>query len=142
MKVLTTIGRRENITIAELGLHNIIAKIDTGAYTTALHCTQICEKEENGTKKLYFTVLDPSHSDYNSHQYCFADYWKKSIKNSFGEKEERFVISALLTIGYRTIRTRISLTDRGTMRYPILIGRRFLKNKFLVDVSKVHMLTI
>ncbi len=137
MKPFSIIGRRENITISELGLHNIVAKIDTGAYTTALHCSQIIERDVDGVKKLFFTVLDPSHSDYNSHEYCFANYWKKTIKNSFGEKEERYIISAIVSIGKRNIRSRISLTDRGTMRYPVLIGRRLLKNKFLVDVSKV-----
>lgn len=140
MKRLTLVGRREYITIAELGLYNVIAKIDTGAYTAALHCNQIEEREINGEKKLFFTVLDPSHSDFNSHEYCFADYWKKSIKNSFGETENRFVISTLINIGNRKIRLRISLTNRGAMRYPVLIGRRLLKNKFIVDVSKVFIL--
>lgn len=140
MKALNTIGRREYITVPELDLYNVIAKIDTGAYTAALHCTQIEEREINGEKKLIFTVLDPSHSDYNSHEYCFANYWKKTIKNSFGEIEERFIISVLIYIGDRKIRSRISLTDRGSMRYPVLIGRRLLKNKFIVDVSKVFVL--
>lgn len=140
MKALNTIGRREYITIPELNLYNVIAKIDTGAYTAALHCNQIEEREVSGEKKLFFTVLDPSHSDYNSHEYCFANYWKKTIKNSFGESEERFIISVLICIGTRKVRSRISLTDRGSMRYPVLIGRRLLKNKFIVDVSKVFVL--
>ncbi len=125
------IGRRETIDFPELNLFGIVAKIDTGAYTTALHCHDI--REENGI--LYFKLLDPSHPEYNKQEQKFTDYTQKEIKNSFGETEKRYIIKTIIKIGRRKIKSVISLTDRGTMRYPVLIGRKFLKNKFVVDVS-------
>ena len=129
-----TIGRRESIDFPELGLYGITAKIDTGAYTTALHCHDI--REENGV--LYFKLLDPSHPDYTEKEQKFTTYSHKEIKNSFGESEKRYIIKTIIRIGKKRIKSVISLTDRGTMRYPVLIGRKLLKNRFIVDVSLLN----
>ncbi len=118
------IGRRELVDFPELHVHGIFAKIDTGAYSNTLHCSEIKVKE----KKLCFKVLDEK-------EHCFENFSQKKIKNSFGEAEKRFVIKTKIRIAGRTIKSIISLTDRGNMRYPVLIGRRLLKNKFVVDVS-------
>ncbi len=133
-----TIGRRETVDFPELGLTGITAKVDTGAYTTALHCHDI--REENGI--LYFKVLDPTHADYTEQEQQFKNYSRKEIKNSFGEIEKRFIIKTVIKIGPRRIKSVISLTDRGTMRYPVLIGRKLLKNRFIVDVSLLNILPI
>lgn len=128
------IGRRELISFPELGLHGITAKVDTGAYTTALHCHDI--REENGV--LYFKLLDPTHPEYTKQDHKFTDYFQKEIKNSFGETEKRYMIKTVIKIGRKRIKSVISLTDRGTMRYPVLIGRKLLKNRFIVDVSLLN----
>ncbi|MFI5141814.1 MAG: RimK/LysX family protein [Bacteroidia bacterium] len=47
-------------------------------------------------------------------------------------------MKTLLIIGHKRIRTAVSLTDRGNMRYPVLIGRKMIKNKFIIDVAKIH----
>ncbi len=132
------IGRREVIDFPELELYGIIAKIDTGAYTTALHCHDI--REEDGV--LYFKLLDPSHQDYNEQEQKFTEYFQKEIKNSSGEVEKRYIIKTIIKIGRKRIKSVISLTDRGTMRYPVLIGRKLLKNKFIVDVALLNYLTL
>ncbi len=132
-----TIGRREVVDFPELGLFGITAKIDTGAYTTALHCHDI--REENGI--LYFKLLDPSHPEYTEKEHHFTAYFQKEIKNSFGEIEKRYIIKTTVRIGNKRIKSVISLTDRGTMRYPVLIGRKLLKNKFVVDVGLLFNLT-
>jgi hypothetical protein len=131
------IGRREKVDFAELGIFGITAKIDTGAYTSVLHCSDI--KEENS--KLYFKLLDSTHPEYNEQVHEFEAYFKKDFKNSFGESETRYVIKTIVKIGHKRIKALISLTDRGTMRYPVLLGRRFLKNKFIVDVSLINHLS-
>lgn len=128
------IGRREIVDFPELKLFGIEAKVDTGAYTTALHCHDI--REENGV--LYFKLLDPTHPDYSEKELSFRDYTQKEIKNSFGETEKRFIIKTVVKIGRKRIKSLISLTDRGTMRYPVLIGRKLLKNKFVVDVGLLN----
>src|ERR1700733_14865226 len=95
LKEKLTIGRRETIDFPELGLYGITAKIDTGAYTTALHCHDI--REENGV--LYFKLLDPTHPDYDQQEQKFPDYFQKEIKNSFGEIEKRYIIKTIVKIG-------------------------------------------
>jgi len=125
------IGCRERIDFPELNLFGIEAKIDTGAFTSVLHCHDI--REEDGI--LYFYFLDPSHPEYNNVEQKFTNYTQKEIKNSFGEIENRYIIKTIIKIGHKRIKSVISLTDRGTMRFPVLIGRRLLKNKFIVDVS-------
>jgi hypothetical protein len=134
IKEKLTIGRREVIDFPELGLYDITAKVDTGAYTTALHCHDI--REENGV--LYFKLLDPTHPDYDQQEQKFSEYFQKEIKNSFGEIEKRYIIKTIVKIGNKRIKSVISLTDRGTMRYPVLIGRKLLKNRFIVDVSLLN----
>jgi len=126
------IGRKETVDFPELEISGITAKIDTGAYSNTLYCRDICIKE-NGF--LCFKVLDPEHPTLNRTEHCFSEFSMKKIKNSSGIAEERYIIKTIIRIAGRTIKSIISLTDRGNMRYPVLIGRRLLKNKFVVDVS-------
>ena len=131
------IGRREKIDFPELKLSGIIAKVDTGAYTTALHCDKIVEK--NGV--LYFTPLGPLDNGYTGEQHSVTIYDQKEIRNSFGEVEKRYIIKTTIKIGRKRIKALISLTNRGKMRYPVLIGRKLLKNRFIVDVAQLEALT-
>jgi len=132
-KKIKLVGRREFVDFPELGLHHIEAKIDTGAYTTALHCEYIHVHYENSNTFLYFTI-EPGQKE----PFRFEQFTQKKIKNSFGEMEERFVISTLICLGGKKIRSTVSLTNRDTMRYPVLAGRRLLKGKFLIDVGRKH----
>jgi hypothetical protein len=131
-----TIGRREYIDFPELGLNNIIAKIDTGAYSSAIYCHEI--REQDGT--LIFRLLHPSFDNYNPQEHRFLEYSQKKIKNSFGEIEVRYTIKTTIKMGRRQIKSVFSLTDRRDMRYPVLIGRKILKDRFIIDVSLVNTL--
>ena len=129
------IGRTVLVDLPKLRLKGIAAKIDTGAYYCTLHCHHIKVQEKAGKQVLYFNLLDPSHPEYNDKTKRFYEYTEKMIKNSFGEMEKRYLISTSIRINKRRIRTLISLTDRGNMKYPMLIGRKLLRNKFIVDVT-------
>ena len=129
------IGKKEIVDFPELGIVGISAKIDTGAYTSTLHCRDINIKKEEGQKILCFKVFNPAHSVFGEQEHCFKEFTEKKIKNSFGEVEKRYMITTKIKIAGRLIKSIISLTDRGKMKYPVLIGRRILKNKFIVDVS-------
>ena len=135
---LKLIGRREYVDFPELNIFRIEAKIDTGAYTSALHCKDIKIKQMNGKDVLCFKLLDETHPEYNEQEHCFEDFIQKNIKSSSGEKELRYVIKTLIVIGSKRIRTTVSLADRANMRYPVLIGRKMIKNKFIIDVAKLH----
>jgi hypothetical protein len=94
---------------------------------------------ENSKPILYFTLEPAEVNSPEPKTLRFEEFTQKTIKNSFGEMEERFVIKTLVHIGKKRVRTEISLTNRNTMRYPLLIGRRVLKGKFLIDVNQVHL---
>jgi hypothetical protein len=134
-----TIGRREPVDFPDLGLYGVTAKIDTGAYTTALHCHDIHVREENGQRVLCFKLLDPAHPGFDDQEKCFTEFSEKQIKNSFGEVEHRYIIKTRVRIAKKLVKSLISLTDRGNMRYPVLIGRKLLKKRFIVDVAELHL---
>jgi len=133
------IGRREFVDFPDLKLFSIEAKIDTGAYTSAIHCKDIRLKTNNGKQILCFKLLDDTHPEYSEQIHEFPEFYRKKIKNSFGEMEERYIIKTRVKIGKKNILTTLSLSDRENMRYPVLIGRRLLKGKFIVDVNKIHI---
>jgi|SRR6185312_4596439 len=129
------IGRKALVDLPRLGFIGISAKIDTGAYYCTLHCHHIEIKNIEGIEKLCFKLLDPTHPEYREKEIRFKNYTRKIIRNSFGDSEERYIIRTAIRIHGRRIKTFVTLTDRGNMKYPMLIGRKLLKNKFLVDVS-------
>jgi hypothetical protein len=135
---LKLIGRREFVDFPELNLFALEGKIDTGAYTSALHCHDIEVRNINGKQTLCFYLLDPLHPEYNEQEHQFTDFTQKAIKSSSGDTEERYIIKTLIILGGKKIRTSISLTDRASMRYPVLIGRKMIKNKFIIDVKELH----
>jgi len=125
------IGRREYVNFPLLNITKVEAKIDTGAYTCAIHCKNIIYHQSENKPYLLVQFLDNT-----VHQ--IHEFTKKKIKNSFGEMEERYIIKTLIVIGRKKINTTISLSDRGNMRYPVLIGRKLLKGKFIVDVNQIY----
>jgi hypothetical protein len=139
-KIKLLIGRREKVSFPDLQLLDIDAKVDTGAYTTALHCHEIEVRQESQKSILYFKLLDPSHPEYNEQLFRFENFTEKHIKNSFSEPEKRFIIKTRIKLGPKIVLTSISLTDRGQMRYPVLIGRKILRKRFIVDVNETYLL--
>lgn len=132
MKIL---GRYDRVDLPELGLYNIHAKIDTGAYTCSLHCH--CAEVVND--KLEFILLDEEHPEFTGMKFIFDQFEKREIKNSFGEVEQRFVIVTSITVFEEVITTEFSLSNRGSLKFPILIGRKILRNRFLIDVTKKNL---
>jgi len=135
---IRVIGRREFVSLSKLGILRMEAKIDTGAYTSSLHCENINVNYENSKPILYFTVEQKGLASPEFINLRFETFSQKIIKNSFGEMEERYVIRTLIHIGKKKIWSDISLSNRDAMRYPVLIGRKLLKGKFLIDVEQLH----
>lgn len=126
------IGKKELISLVDLKLFELVAKIDTGAYTSSLHCEDIVVKDDNF---VYFTPLDASHEGYKKQRVKFPLFSQKIVKSSNGMKELRAYIQTKAIFFGKEYVILLSLTDRSDMRHPILIGRKFLKKRFLVDVS-------
>lgn len=129
------LGRSDRVDLPGLGLTDIHAKIDTGAYTSSLHCS----RAEIIDGKLEFVLLDEEHPEFTGMKFTFEEYDQREIKNSFGEAELRFIIKTTVKIHNRIFKTQFSLSDRDNMKFPILLGRRVLKNRFLIDVSKTDV---
>lgn len=135
----TIIGRKDRVDFPKLKLFNIDAKIDTGAYTTAIHCNNVVTKTVSSKKYVVFQLLDPSHPDYNHREIKLPLEKVKRVKNSFGQSEKRFIVKTDIVLFGERIEIEMSLSDRAKMQYPVLIGRKLLNNKFIVDVSKVNL---
>lgn len=134
-KRLKVIGRLEPIDFPEWDLFGIEAKIDTGAYTSSLHCHHIEAIEKDHKPYVKFNLLDPSHEIYNDKLFKLPIYKKKTIKSSNGSTEERYIIKTVIRIAGLDLNIELSLADRSEMRYPVLIGRKLLNGHFLVDAS-------
>jgi hypothetical protein len=132
------VGRRELVDFPQFQLWGVEAKVDTGAYTSAIHCSNIrVETGPNGQTLLHVQLLDPSHPDFDGSPMQFADFGLRDIKSSNGEVQERYVIRAVLRIFDQDFDTEFSLSDRSDMKYPVLLGRLLLRQgRFVVDVAR------
>lgn len=129
---MNTLGRSDRVDLPGLGLSDIHAKIDTGAYTCSLHCS----RAEVIDGKLEFVLLDEEHPEFTGMKFVFKKYDQREIKNSFGEAEMRFVIKTKIKIFDKVIKAEFSLSNRGNLKFPVLLGRKILRNRFLIDVTK------
>ena len=125
------LGRTDKVDFPELDLFDVDIKIDTGAYTSAIHCTTVFEEKEG----LRCTFSHKGRPDFNDKEVLFKTYSKTGVKSSNGHKENRFKIRSKVIFFGKTYKINLTLSTRDDMRFPVLIGRQFLKNKFLVDVS-------
>lgn len=129
----TIIGRIETACLPEWGLV-IEAKIDTGAYRASLHVSRL-ELLEGKPERVRFDTQD----QYGILHTLEAQVVKQTrVKSSSGHVEQRPLIQTRLSIGGQEFDALVSLTDRSDMRFPMLIGRRFLKRRFLIDPAKTH----
>ncbi len=133
------IGSRDKIDIPEFALFDLPCKIDTGAATSAIHCHHVKLLQVNGVETISFRLLDPSHDAYNHKEFRTSKFIEKKIKSSFGDIEYRYTINCQVTLFGRTFNADFTLADRENMRYPVLLGRRLLRKRFVVDVSKSNL---
>ena len=129
---MNVIGRKTIIQLPELSGTNVRAKIDTGAFRTAVHCESWSLKEVAGKEVLEVIIEWEAGKPVVLH---FKKFQKRIIKNSFGQTEERYCVRTLILIHKKKIQSEISFTNRSGMRYPVLLGRKTIGKKFLVDVS-------
>jgi hypothetical protein len=131
MKNKLLIGANEWVDFPDFDIHRISAKIDTGAYTSSLHCSRI--KEKNG--ELHFVLVHTKDDEQLNKEFLTTRYSQKRIRSSNGTSQLRYVIKTSVRIHGKKYKTEFSLTDRSRMKNPVLIGRKLLRDRFLVDVS-------
>lgn len=125
------IGSTEYVEVEDV--KNIPAKIDTGADSSSIWASDIAV-EKDGT--LSFKLFDKQSPLYTGQPIERKDYRVKIVRSSNGDEEIRYQVGLSLSVRGKKIRAMFTLADRSKNNFPILIGRRTLKGKFLVDVSK------
>ncbi|MEX0966665.1 MAG: RimK/LysX family protein [Bacteroidia bacterium] len=133
------IGRKEKVDFPSLNLMGVDAKIDTGAYTSALHCHDVRVFKQKRKTFVSFKLLDPSHPAYNNNQYSLPLYKVKQVKSSFGHSEKRYIIKTTIRLFDELLDLELSLADRSKMEYPVLLGRKLLKQRYIVDTDRINL---
>lgn|GEM_PF-343598 len=129
------IGRFDKIDLPDFGAFNIAAKVDTGAYSSAIHCSRIKVGRKNGKRQISFRILDSHIPAVEHRRYVTSRFRKKSVRSSSGHVEKRYFIETHIILFGQKLVAEFSLSDREGMRFPVLLGRKLLKHRFLVDVA-------
>jgi hypothetical protein len=135
------LGRRELVDFPAFDLSAVEAKVDTGAYTSAIHCTDIhIETDAQRQPLLLVRLLDPGHEGADGRLMAFSKFALRDIRSSNGEVQERYVIRAVVLLYGEKFEAEFSLSDRSDMKYPVLLGRSLLRHgRFVVDVAKRNL---
>ena len=123
------IGKKDWLDLPDLDLQGVKAKIDTGADRSSIHATRIRIVEEDQGRMLHCQLL-------HGKKYVFREWGDKVVKSSNGIAQHRYVVKLRVVIFGRTFVSSFTLANRTHMRFPILLGKTFLRQRFLVDVSR------
>ena len=135
----TIIGWREWLALPDLGIRAIKAKIDTGARTSALHTFGLEPFEENGIPKVKFRI-HPLQLRTDIKVNCVADVIeRRRVTSSDGQSEMRYVIMTAVLLGDLTWPVEITLTNRDSMRFRMLLGRAAISGRVIVDPAKSYL---
>ena len=133
------VGWREWLGLPQLGIEAIKSKIDTGAATSALHAVHIHPFSDNGRERVAFEV-HPLQRRTERTVHCAADLFdERLVTSSTGHRERRFVIRTPVLIAGQRFPIELSLTNRDTMGFRMLIGRRAMKRRLLVDPGASYL---
>lgn len=124
------------LTFIDPSVENVPAKVDTGAYRSAVHADQI--KLSPDGKMLSFRLLG-GHTLFGDLATTIStDTFKKvSIENSFGHSEDRYEVNLRVKLGPKVFSAGFTLADRSKKTYPLLLGRKLLNGRFMVDTEEI-----
>jgi len=137
---LVMLGWREWVSLPELGIQSIKAKVDTGARTSALHTFELEPFSENGIAKVRFSI-HPYQHDLSVVRQCVANLAdERNVTDSGGHTELRPVISTPVCLGGINKYIEMTLTNRENMKFRMLLGRTAMHGDFSVDPAGSYLL--
>jgi len=133
------IGWREWVSLPQLGIPRIKAKIDTGARTSALHAFSVDIFHAAGKDQVRF-LMHPRQQSQRKVIQCIADLVDiRWVTDSGGHREQRCVIKTGLMLGNRQWPIEMTLTSRDDMRFRMLLGRTALTKNFLIHPAASYL---
>lgn len=140
-KILPRIGWREWVSLPGLGLSRIKAKIDTGARTSALHAFALRPYKEGDQQRIRFDIHPVQHNTDVVVTCDAAVIDIRPVTDSGGHTEDRYVIMTPIELGDSTWPIEITLTERDSMLFRMLLGRSAIRKRFLVNPGRSFITT-
>lgn len=132
-----TVGRSEYVDLPDWGIRNLLAKVDTGARTSALHVEDL--ERLPGNRVAFRVILTRSQKGRSVHVEADVVKWAK-VRSSSGHYSTRCFVRTRAKLGAFEKEIELSLDSRDKMNYRMLLGRKALAKDFVVDVAKQHAL--
>lgn len=133
------LGWREWVGFPELGIPQVKAKVDTGARTSSLHAFLAEPFDRDGQQWVHFD-MHPVQGDTSQVIRCEAPVLERRVvRDSGGHEELRYVIETIITIGDSSLKAEVTLTDRDTMKFRVLLGRTAIRGDYLVDSGRSYL---
>ena len=137
---LDTLGWREWLALSDLGIKRIKAKVDTGARTSALHAFFVEPYIQDGRQWVRFGIHPLQKNTSIEHICCAPLFDRRNVRDSGGHKELRYVIKTTVQIGQLSKCVELTLTNRDTMLFRMLLGRTAIPNGVKVDPNHSFLL--